>query len=126
MTAIGGPVKEISWFGRIFSAAQDSNGNRHLGGYQNTKEMNGNFTSRTKMEPKPWYITGLTIEMDDDRGDSEFLQNRCDEGVDGPFTVTYTSNITYSGVGMLVGEHDFQNESSTGSVDFSGGGKLTP
>jgi hypothetical protein len=122
---IGGSIQEISLAGRVFAVAADADGQRKLGGFENAEEPNGNETSRKIMTRVNWSITGLTLDIDDDNGDHEFLQERADAKRREVFSVTFVSGAVYQGSGGPLGEIQFGNQASTASVDFGGPGKLT-
>jgi hypothetical protein len=126
MAAIGGPIVEVTIAGRIFNATGDANGTRHLGGYKSERQPNGDGkTDRNILTPTNWYVNGVTIEMDDDRDDQQFIQNTINGGKDQVITVEYTSGAVYQGVGSVTGDHDFANESASATVNLGGPGEFT-
>jgi hypothetical protein len=125
MTAIAGPIQAVSIDGREFPATQAANGARHLGGYKAEQLPNGNFTARLQLTPGNWYLTGVEIEIDDDRDDQRFIQNVIDGATNVVLTATYTSGLTYQGTGMVTGDHDYANETGTATINFAGSGRFT-
>jgi len=125
MAAIGGSIEEVSLDGRNFAVAADADASRKIGGYENETQANGDGTARQVKTRVPWSITGLTLEMDDSRGDQEFLQSLADRNDFFPVVVSYASGEVYQGVGQVNGENPTSNQSQTAAVELSGPGKLT-
>lgn len=121
----GGSVEEITYAGRIFAVAADSDPTVKLGGFENEVQPNGNGTARKIMKRMQWSASGLAVEMDDTRGDQEFLQERADGKVYEDFTIKYVSGEIYQGVGTPTGEIARSAQSATSSMNFEGPGKLT-
>lgn len=124
MAATGGPIESISIRGRIFSVAADADTTRKLGGFQAEVQANGDGTARKILARVPWSIDGLTIVIDDDRADHEFLQ----EVARGPWVavaITYASGVTYQGSGTVSGEFGAGSQNATAPVTLSGPGELT-
>lgn len=122
--AIGGSIQEVSILGRSFAVASDADTQRKLGGFQNEKQGNGNGSSRTIKTRNGWSLTGLMLEINDSRGDQEYLQEIADMKDDVPISVTYADDSVYSGTGTIVDELNFGNMATTASVSFGGTGKL--
>lgn len=123
--SVGGSIESISWFGREFAVAADADGQRDLGGFMGEVESNGNGTTRDTLVRKPWAMEGLSLSIDDDNEDQEFLQEKIDSRQNGDFTVTFAAGHTYQGVGKLVGELKMSTQSVTAPVGFKGPQKLT-
>lgn len=124
MSAIGGSIESCSIDGRNFSVAADSDATRKLGGFENEVQVNGDGTTRIIKTRVGWSITGLTLSIDPDKGDHEFLQTIADGLVTVPITVTFAGSETYSGDGIVVGELAASSQSATAEVGFGGGGKF--
>lgn len=122
--AIGGSIESVTIRGRSFAVAADADATRDLGGFSNERQMNGNGTRRLIKTRKGWEVSGLSLEINDTRGDHEFLQDVAD-GDDVPVTVTYASGITYEGLGNITGDLQVSSQSTTGSVTLGGGGTFT-
>lgn len=122
--SIGGSMSEVIINGRIFSVAADSDASRDLGGYSSEQQPNGNGTTRTILTAKPWKVGGLALDINDDRGDQEFLQDLQDSGLSFGLIFTGASGISYSGKGTISGDLAASSQSATSSLEFSGGGKL--
>jgi hypothetical protein len=125
MAAVGGPIESITIGGRNFAVAQDADTNRKLGGSESEVQMNGDGTGRKILNRVPFMITGLTVNVDDDLGDQEFLQDVADNTGFEDIDITFANGETYSGQGTVSGELAFMNNSSLASLELSGPGRLT-
>jgi hypothetical protein len=126
MTATGGSIDSVSLAGREFAVPTDAEATRHLGGKEAEVEANGNNTVRVILTAVAWMIDGFAIEVDDDNGDQEYVQDIIDAGQLIPIYVTFASGITYQGTGMITGAIGFASKASTMGIACKGEGKLTP
>jgi hypothetical protein len=124
MPATGGPLETVSIAGREFRCTGDADVSRQLGGFTNERQMNGDGSSRMIKTPIPWSLGGVSIEIDDDNGDQEFIEAVKDGQDDVDITATYPSGAIYSGVGNIDGEAPYSNSSASASFDLKGGGRL--
>ncbi len=125
MAAVGGSIEEVTLSGRSFAVAADAEAQRKLGGFENEVMANGNGTARLIKTRVPLSIDGLTIEVDDDRGDQEFLQELANRNDFYPIAITYASGITYQGTAQIVGENPASSQSATAAISLMGPGVLT-
>lgn len=125
MSAVGGSIESVNLSGREFAVAADAEAQRKLGGWENEVQANGDGTARLIKTRVPLSIAGLTIEIDDDRGDQEFLQDLADQNDFWALGITYASGNTYQGTGQIVGENPASSQSATAAIDLMGPGKLT-
>ncbi len=125
MSAVGGSIESVNLSGREFAVAADAEAQRKLGGWENEVQANGDGTARLIKTRVPLSIAGLTIEIDDDRGDQEFLQDLADQNDFWPLGITYASGNTYQGTGQIVGENPASSQNATAAIDLMGPGKLT-
>lgn len=125
MTAVGGSVESVSLDGREFPVAADAEIQRKLGGFENEAQANGNGTARLIKTRVPNSFTGLVVEVDDSRGDHEFLQELSNRFDFFPVAVTYASGVTYQGVSQIVSELQVSSQSATAAFDMMGPGELT-
>ena len=88
MPATGGSIESVTLDGREFPAAADAEAQRKLGGFENEVQPNGNGTARVIKTRVPWSLDGLTIEIDDSRGDHEFIQELADRNTEFPVALT--------------------------------------
>lgn len=124
MTVIAGPVEEITIDGRRFTVTADNDTERDLGGCTVELLPNADRTVRKKKTPKPWKLSGLSVEVSDARSDQEFLNEKAEAPELYPITVTFSSGITYSGNGTVSGDVSFKSGSSTADIELSGEDKL--
>ena len=125
MAAIGGPIESITVSGRRFPVAQDAGVSRDLGGFTNTIESNGDGTARIVKERRPWMVEGLTVEVDDDRGDQEFLQDVADSPEFVDCAIVLVSGAIYSGSGTITDAIAYDNQKSLADIKLSGQQKLS-
>ena len=125
MTATGGSIESVSYAGREFAVAADAEANIKLGGWENEVQANGNGTARIVKTRVAHAITGLSIDIDQENGDLEFLQARSNAKVFEPLAVTFASGVVYQGVSIVTGELQGSSQSATASVNFEGPGALT-
>lgn len=125
MPAVGGSIEEIGIAGRIFAVAADADSNRKLGGFENDVQANGNGTARIIKTRVPLSLDGISVEIDDDRGDQEFLQGVADLNDFSDIDITYASGATYQGTGILTGDFQTSSQNATAPIVIMGPGKLT-
>ncbi len=125
MAATGGSIEEVTLGGRSFAVAADAEAQRKLGGFENEVQANGNGTARLIKTRVPLSIDGLTIEVDDDRGDQEFLQELANRTDFFPIAITYASGISYQGSAQIVGENPASSQNATAAISLMGPGILT-
>lgn len=120
----GGSILEITIDGRVFPVAADADSNRDLGGFTAEQESNGDGSARKVLTRKPWSLDGIAVEVDDDRGDQEFLQDVEDSTDNVPITITYVTGITYSGLGSVTGDFTKSSMNATAGLTMKGPDKL--
>ena len=125
MPAVGGSIESVNLSGREFAVAADAEAQRKLGGFENEVQANGDGTARLIKTRVPLSLDGLTIEIDDDRGDQEFLQDLADQNDYWPLGITYASGVTYQGTAQIGGENPASSQSATAAISLMGPGKLT-
>lgn len=123
--SVGGSIESISIDGRLFAVAADADTQRKIGGFENAFESNGDGTGRQIKTRVGWSITGITVDIDDTRGDAEFLQDRADSKEFYAISATYASGAVLQGTGQIMGEVATSSKSTTASLDLMGPGKLT-
>jgi acyl-CoA synthetase (NDP forming) len=126
MPAVGGSIESVTLKGRNFAVAGDAEAQRKLGGFENEVQSNGDGTARLIKTRVPLSIDGLTLEIDDDRGDQEFLQSLSNENDFWPMSITYASGSTWQATAQIVGETQTGSKNATASVSFMGPGVLSP
>ena len=126
MSAIGGSIEAITLDGRNFPVAADAESQRKIGGFENEVLSNGDGTARLIKTRVPLSLDGLTVEVDDGRGDDEFLQELSDRTEFFPISITYASGKTYQGTAQIVGEKQTSSQNATAAISLAGPGILTP
>ena len=125
MAATGGSIETISLDGRLFAVGADAEAQRKLGGFENEVQSNGDGTARLIKTRVPLSIEGLTVEVDDDRGDHEFLQEIANKTDFFAISITYASGNTYQGTAQITGDTQASSQSATASLSLMGPGILT-
>lgn len=125
MGAIGGSIESLTIRGRNFAVAADAEANRKLGGFENEVMSNGDGTARIIKTRVPLSLDGVVVEIDDGRGDHEFLQEVADLNDFVTIAITYASGLTYQGSATLVGEFSASSQSATAPISLMGPGILT-
>ena len=125
MPGVGGSIESITMDGRTFSVAADAEAQRKLGGFENEVQANGDGTGRLIKTRVPLSLDGITVDIDDDQGDQEFLQALQDGNSFFPIAITYASGLTYQGEAQVVGETQGSSQNATASVSLMGSGVLT-
>ncbi len=125
MGAVGGSVESVTLDGRNFPIAFDADVSRKLGGFENEMMSNGDGTARIIKTRVPLLLDGLTLEVDDSRGDHEFVQELANRNDFFPIAISYASGDTYQGVAQISGETQSSSQSATIAVSLSGPGELT-
>lgn len=125
MAAIGGSIESVTLDGRNFPVAADAEVQRKMGGFENEVQANGDGTARLIKTRVPLSITGLTIEVDDSRGDHEFLQRLANRHEFFPVAITYASGVTYQARAQLTGELQASNQNQVSQINLMGPGVLT-
>ena len=125
MSAIGGSVESAEINGRTFPVAADADGTRDLGGFTNENQANGDGSSRKIMTRKTWKLNGLSLEIDDDRNDQEFLQEVANQKGYVAMAFTFVSGAVYQGTGTIEGDLQASSQSATAPLNFGGPKTLT-
>ncbi len=125
MPSVGGSIESVTLDGRNFSVASDAESQRKLGGFENEVVANGDGTARTIKTRVPLSLDGLTLGIDDDNGDHEFLQGLADSNEFFPIVISFASGISYQGTAQIVGEMQVSSQNATASVSLMGPGVLT-
>ena len=124
MAAVGGSIESVSLDGRNFAVAADAEAQRKLGGFENEVMSNGDGTARLIKTRVPLSLDGLTIEVDDSRGDHEFIQELANRNDFYPITITYASGGVYNGTAQIVGETQVSSQNATAAISLMGPGIL--
>ena len=125
MAAVGGSIESVTLDGREFPVAADAEAQRKLGGFENEVQANGDGTARLIKTRVPLGIDGLTVEIDDDRGDQEFIQSLANRNDFFPVAITYASGTTFQGTAQVIGENPTSSQNATQAISLMGPGILT-
>ena len=125
MSAVGGSIESIALDGRSFAVAADAEATRKLGGFENEVQANGDGTARIIKTRVPLSYDGLVVEIDDSRGDHEFLNALSGRTDFFPIAVSLASGLTYQGSAIIVGENPASSQNATAPISLSGPGVLT-
>lgn len=126
MSAGGGSMESVSIDGRIFPVTADADGARKLGGFSKEVQINGDGSARPVMTRVGWELGGLTLGIDPDRGDQEYLQAIADKRAMVPISATEAGGSpTWQGTGTVTGDIVGSTMNGTCPVTLGGGGKLT-
>ena len=125
MSATGGSIESVSLDGRNFPVAADAEAQRKLGGFENEVQSNGDGSARLIKTRVPLSIDGLVVEIDDDRGDHEFLQELSDRNDFFAGAITYASGNVYQATLQIVGETQASSQNATATISLMGPGILT-
>ena len=119
MAAIGGSVESITIGGREFPVTADADIQRKIGGFESSVEANGNSTGRVIKTRVMGMLSGMVVEVDDSRGDHEFLQNVSDNGNGEPCAITLASGVVWQGQMTITGELQYSTQNTTASFDLT-------
>jgi len=124
MTAIGGSIESIAIRGRLFPVASDADANIKTGGFEAEVQANGDGTARKILTRVPWMIDGLTVEIDDNRADQEFLQEISAEKDWVAMEITLASGVTWQARGTVSAEVSRSTQNATAGLSLSGPGEI--
>jgi hypothetical protein len=125
MAAIGGSIQAMWVGGRRFPVAADAEAQRVIGGWENEVQANGDASARIIKTRKPLMLEGVALQIDDDRGDQEYLQDKAAESEFFTIAIEYASGAIYQARATIVGELKASSQNATMPVSFSGPGQLT-
>lgn len=125
MAAVGGSLESVTFDGREFPVAADVEAQRKLGGWENEVQANGDGSARLIKTRVSLSIEGLVVEVDDSRGDHEFLQALADRFDYFPMGLTYASGTTWQASVQFVGDMQASSQNASAAVSVMGPGVLT-
>lgn len=118
---VHGPVESVNINNRRFPVDGEADVAIALSGYTNEVKPNGApGETRLVKSRKPGRATGIPIEIDDDRGDQEFIQEAQDSKSPIPFSITYVSGVVYSGEGGIVEDPERSTKEGTMEISYMG------
>lgn len=120
----GGSIVRVSYDGRGFPVAADSDANVALGGKNNEIQMNGDGTYRAIQTRMPGMVGAVSLSIDRNKADLEFLQQRAnDPGPEGngyPFSIELVDGNVYQGRAVITGEVQMSTQNTTAPITFTG------
>lgn len=125
MAVIGGPIESVGINGRTFAVTADTDSNRKIGGYENEVLAFGDGSSYMKKTRVPFSVDGITIGIDDTRGDHEYIEEVKAMTDFVPVTVTYASGAVWQGSAQITGETAYSSANGTMGIALSGTGSFT-
>jgi hypothetical protein len=116
-----GDIRQFTYGGREFDVqGEDANVVINLGGYTAEVGLNGNQTPHVTKRSKKAVVSDVTISVDDNRKDLEFLQDKQNAAELVPLSITLASGVTYSGQMALVGDLQKSTGDGTATLTFEG------
>lgn len=121
MSAVrGGDIRQISIKGREFDPAPEGSCTLMLSGYSTETKITGNGRGVNTQTRKTAGIKGLSVSVDADNEDLEFLQDIQDSGLFVPVNLTLISGHTYSGSLSINGDLAFSSSDGKVEMDLLG------
>jgi hypothetical protein len=123
--SVGGSIESVAIRGRLLAVPADADAQLDLGGWTNEVQPNGNGTARTVKTRKAWMTEGLSVDINHDRADQQFLQEIANLQEPVNMEITLASGHVYQGKGTLTGDLKFNTQNTTCPITLSGAGELT-
>jgi len=125
MAAVGGSIQDVTIRGRLLPVTADADVTRNLGGFENEIAANGDGTARIIKTRVPWGLSGLVVEIDEDRGDQQFLQEIANGTDYVAVSITFASGVTYQASGTVADTIEFSSQNATATISLMGQGEMT-
>jgi len=127
MSAVGGSIESLSLDGRTFAVPADNEAQVNIGGFSNETPANGDGSTRMLKTRNAWSLEGVTVVVDDSRGDHDFLQELADRKDFFPVAATFASGEARQGMGQISGGEPITSSTQSTTAEFtvSGPGKFT-
>lgn len=125
MSETGGSVESVTLAGRTYAVAADADVQMKLGGFENEVSPNGDGSARQIKTRVPWSLSDLTLSIDPENGDFEFLQDLANGSEFFPCTLSEVSGAIYQGNGQISGEVQRSLQATTAALAIMGTGTLT-
>lgn len=120
MGKASGPAESVIVAGRTFVCDAGADVEVTLGGYSNEVKPNGDGSVRVVKTREVGKIEGLSVVVDPDRGDMEFLKEKQDSFDQIPFTLTLCSGVVYSGEGQITERSPYKVKEGTVELKIHG------
>jgi len=125
MAEIGGSIESVTLEGRTYTVASDADVAQKLGGFENEVQANGDGGARKIMTRVPWGLSDITVSIDPETDDLEFLQSLANTKGFIDCTLTEVGGTVWQGSGTITGEMPRSLQATTAAVNLMGQGKLT-
>jgi hypothetical protein len=128
MAAVGGSIASVSIDSVDYAVAADADVALKMGGTKVTARRSGSGATRYTGEEEDWSLSGIEVSIDLGRNDVEpldYLQRVADALEAVPCTITLIDGTVYSGMGLVVDDHDYSTAKATAGLTLMGQGKLT-
>jgi len=125
MSETGGSVESVTLAGRTYAVAADADVQQKVGGFENEIQANGDGSARQIKTRVPWGLADITLSIDPENGDLEFLQDLSNAGDFFPVTISEVSGAIWQGNGQISGEVQRSLQATTASLSLMGTGTLT-
>lgn len=118
--ANGGPIKQVNIDGRNFTVDSEAEVTFALGGYTNEIKQNGDGSMRLVKSLKPARANAISIVIDDERGDEEFIQKVIDKYELVNISITDVNEKVWSGKGQIVEDPETSKKQGTKEISVQG------
>lgn len=115
-----GSVEEITFAGRTFNVPADADFNIKIGGFENEVLPNGNGTLRLKKVRVASALSGGSLEIDPERGDLVWLQERANSKIFEVTTIKLVGGTVYQGEMQITGEFQLATQDNQVPCSFNG------
>lgn len=116
----GGSIQEVTLKGRRYPVAADADPSRKLGSFENEISPNGDGSVRLIKKRVASKVDGLTLSIDDRKGDQEHLQELADSMELFEVTLTQANGYVYSGQMQITGEINVSLMNMTADIALEG------
>ena len=117
---IAGPFESHTLNGRRFTCDAEDDAKWKLGGKSNEVKPNGDGTSRVVQSRKVDSIEGISLVIDFDNGDDEFLQDLKNSGKMFDYSGTANDGAVFAGSVQIVDDIELSFKEGTATVSLQG------
>lgn len=116
--AVGGPIKSVNLEGRAFNVEGENEVELFSGGWTNEVTPNGNGTGRIIKSPKTGEANKLSIIIEDDRNDEDFIKELRNRHGWIKASFTDINDNVYSGDVQIVGDSVTNKKTMVMEIDL--------
>jgi hypothetical protein len=116
----GGPIESITIAGRRFSTDGEDAAKIALGGFSNEVVANGDGTARIKKSRVLAKISDLNIQIDPNKDDLEYVQEKRNEHTFFDTSVTLVNGTVYAGAMQITDEVEYDSKEGTAGISLVG------